>query len=157
MATAGDAPQCDLPFVSKLPQQAEVGRAFAHRDELLPGQQPVGAGPPAAGAERRAARPRRLPRRWAAPWAGPAWSREGSGLSSLSLSLSQDEANSSPPLPRALSPHYGTPENNSLLAGTAGPLMKEKPKRNGARGLEDVRPSVESLLDELESSVPSPV
>ncbi|XP_005863830.2 PREDICTED: paxillin isoform X1 [Myotis brandtii] len=68
-----------------------------------------------------------------------------------------DEANSSPPLPRALSPHYGTPENNSLLAGSAGPLMKEKPKRNGARGLEDVRPSVESLLDELESSVPSPV
>lgn len=35
--------------------------------------------------------------------------------------------------------------------------MKEKPKRNGGRGLEDVRPSVESLLDELESSVPSPV
>ncbi|XP_054568500.1 paxillin isoform X3 [Eptesicus fuscus] len=68
-----------------------------------------------------------------------------------------DEANSSPPLPRALSPHYGTPENNSLLAGNAGPLVKEKPKRNGARGLEDVRPSVESLLDELESSVPSPV
>ncbi|XP_075070983.1 paxillin isoform X1 [Mixophyes fleayi] len=35
--------------------------------------------------------------------------------------------------------------------------LKEKPKRNGARGIEDVRPSVESLLDELESSVPSPV
>lgn len=86
----------------------------------------------------------------------PASSREGSGLSSLSLSLSQDEANASPPLPRALSPHYGTPESNSL-AGSAGPPMKEKPKRNGARGLEDVRPSVESLLDELESSVPSPV
>ncbi|XP_040272444.1 paxillin isoform X2 [Bufo bufo] len=34
---------------------------------------------------------------------------------------------------------------------------KEKPKRNGARGIEDVRPSVESLLDELESSVPAPV
>ncbi|XP_063769210.1 paxillin isoform X4 [Pseudophryne corroboree] len=37
------------------------------------------------------------------------------------------------------------------------PSSKEKPKRNGARGIEDVRPSVESLLDELESSVPSPV
>uniref|UniRef100_A0A8C5LGJ0 Paxillin n=1 Tax=Leptobrachium leishanense TaxID=445787 RepID=A0A8C5LGJ0_9ANUR len=37
------------------------------------------------------------------------------------------------------------------------PPTKEKPKRNGARGIEDVRPSVESLLDELESSVPSPV
>ncbi|CAK6440418.1 unnamed protein product [Pipistrellus nathusii] len=68
-----------------------------------------------------------------------------------------DEANSSPPLPRALSPHYGAPEGNSLLAGGAGPPVKEKPKRGGARGLEDVRPSVESLLDELESSVPSPV
>ncbi|XP_064434559.1 paxillin isoform X5 [Mirounga angustirostris] len=68
-----------------------------------------------------------------------------------------DEANSSPPLPGALSPHYGIPENNSPLGGKAGPLTKEKPKRNGGRGLEDVRPSVESLLDELESSVPSPV
>ncbi|XP_066871464.1 paxillin isoform X13 [Kogia breviceps] len=68
-----------------------------------------------------------------------------------------DEANSSPPLSGALSPHYGIPENNSPLGGKAGPLTKEKPKRNGGRGLEDVRPSVESLLDELESSVPSPV
>ncbi|XP_023415217.2 paxillin isoform X1 [Loxodonta africana] len=68
-----------------------------------------------------------------------------------------DEVNSSPPLPAALSPHYGIPENNSPLGGKAGPLTKEKPKRNGNRGLEDVRPSVESLLDELESSVPSPV
>nr|XP_012611948.2 paxillin isoform X7 [Microcebus murinus] len=68
-----------------------------------------------------------------------------------------DEANTSPPLPGALSPHYGVPENNSPVAGKAGPLTKEKPKRNGGRGLEDVRPSVESLLDELESSVPSPV
>ncbi|XP_062939477.1 paxillin isoform X4 [Cynocephalus volans] len=68
-----------------------------------------------------------------------------------------DEANSSPPLPGALSPHYGILENNSPLGGKAGPLTKEKPKRNGSRGLEDVRPSVESLLDELESSVPSPV
>uniref|UniRef100_A0A2K6FFD8 Paxillin n=1 Tax=Propithecus coquereli TaxID=379532 RepID=A0A2K6FFD8_PROCO len=68
-----------------------------------------------------------------------------------------DEANSSPPLPGALSPHYGVPENNSPVGGKAGPLTKEKPKRNGGRGLEDVRPSVESLLDELESSVPSPV
>ncbi|XP_057348589.1 paxillin isoform X3 [Manis pentadactyla] len=68
-----------------------------------------------------------------------------------------DEDNSSPPLPGALSPHCGIPESNSPLAGKAGPLTKEKPKRNGGRGLEDMRPSVESLLDELESSVPSPV
>ncbi|XP_070331491.1 paxillin isoform X1 [Odocoileus virginianus] len=68
-----------------------------------------------------------------------------------------DEANSSPPLPGALSSHYGVPENSSPLGGKAGPLTKEKPKRNGGRGLEDLRPSVENLLDELESSVPSPV
>ncbi|XP_048198801.1 paxillin isoform X2 [Perognathus longimembris pacificus] len=74
-----------------------------------------------------------------------------------SPSFPADEANSSPPLPGALSPHYGIPENNSPVGSKAGPLTKEKPKRNGGRGLEDVRPSVESLLDELESSVPSPV
>ncbi|KAM9101857.1 paxillin isoform 1-T6 [Sarcophilus harrisii] len=68
-----------------------------------------------------------------------------------------DEASQSPPLPGGLSPHYGVPENNSPVGGKATPPVKEKPKRNGARGLEDVRPSVESLLDELESSVPSPV
>ncbi|XP_045152643.1 paxillin [Echinops telfairi] len=69
-----------------------------------------------------------------------------------------DEANSSPPLPAALSLHYGMPENSSPLGTKAGTPTKEKPTRNGGgRGLEDVRPSVESLLDELESSVPSPV
>ncbi|XP_044540290.1 paxillin-like, partial [Gracilinanus agilis] len=68
-----------------------------------------------------------------------------------------DDANQSPPVPGGLSPHYGIPENNSPLGGKATPPVKEKPKRNGARGLEDLRPSVESLLDELESSVPSPV
>ncbi|XP_010602362.1 paxillin isoform X3 [Fukomys damarensis] len=67
-----------------------------------------------------------------------------------------DEANSSLPLLGALTPPSGIPENNSPVGGKTGP-PKEKPKRNGARGLEDVRPSVESLLDELESSVPSPV
>ncbi|XP_069850838.1 paxillin isoform X4 [Dipodomys merriami] len=74
-----------------------------------------------------------------------------------SPSFPADEANSSPPLPGTLSPHYGIPENNSPLGTKGGPLTKEKPKRNGGRALEDVRPSVESLLDELESSVPSPV
>lgn len=96
------------------------------------------------------------PARTPGPWM-TSGSLEGLGPSSLSLSVSQDEANSSPPLPGALSPHYGIPENNSPLGGKAGTLTKEKPKRNGGRGLEDVRPSVESLLDELESSVPSPV
>uniref|UniRef100_A0A8L2QL86 Paxillin n=1 Tax=Rattus norvegicus TaxID=10116 RepID=A0A8L2QL86_RAT len=83
------------------------------------------------------------------------WGTEGRAI--ILSPFFQDEAESSPPLPGALSPLYGVPESNNLLGGKAGPLMKEKPKRNGGRGLEDVRPSVESLLDELENSVPSPV
>ncbi|NWQ97901.1 PAXI protein, partial [Burhinus bistriatus] len=68
-----------------------------------------------------------------------------------------DEASRSPSLPSVTGPHYVVPESSSLVGGKAAPPTKEKPKRNGARGIEDVRPSVESLLDELESSVPSPV
>ncbi|NXN93576.1 PAXI protein, partial [Rhinopomastus cyanomelas] len=66
-----------------------------------------------------------------------------------------DEASRSPSLPSVTGSHYVVPE--SSVGGKAAPPTKEKPKRNGARGIEDVRPSVESLLDELESSVPSPV
>ncbi|NXG63907.1 PAXI protein, partial [Hemiprocne comata] len=68
-----------------------------------------------------------------------------------------DEASRSPSLPSVTGPHYVVPESSSSVGGKAAPPTKEKPKRNGARGVEDVRPSVESLLDELESSVPSPV
>ncbi|NXD00876.1 PAXI protein, partial [Certhia familiaris] len=68
-----------------------------------------------------------------------------------------DESGRSPSLPSVAGPHYVVPENSSSGGGKAAPPTKEKPKRNGARGIEDVRPSVESLLDELESSVPSPV
>ncbi|NXT06850.1 PAXI protein, partial [Prunella fulvescens] len=68
-----------------------------------------------------------------------------------------DEAGRSPSLPNVAGPHYVVPDNSSSGGGKAAPPTKEKPKRNGARGIEDVRPSVESLLDELESSVPSPV
>ncbi|NXX63149.1 PAXI protein, partial [Scopus umbretta] len=69
-----------------------------------------------------------------------------------------DEARRSPSLPSMTGPHYVVPESSSSsVGGKAAPATKEKPKRNGARGIEDVRPSVESLLDELESSVPSPV
>ncbi|NWS42153.1 PAXI protein, partial [Probosciger aterrimus] len=68
-----------------------------------------------------------------------------------------DEANRSPSLPSVTGPHYVVPESSSSVGEKAAPPTKEKPKRNGARGIEDVRPSVESLLDELESSVPSPV
>ncbi|XP_043571976.1 paxillin-like isoform X9 [Chiloscyllium plagiosum] len=51
---------------------------------------------------------------------------------------------------------YTGQENGTQVAKKVPPPTKEKPKRNGSRGIEDVRPSVESLLDELESSVPSP-
>ncbi|NXL61876.1 PAXI protein, partial [Chordeiles acutipennis] len=68
-----------------------------------------------------------------------------------------DETSRSPSLPSVTGPHYVVPESSSSAGGKAAPPTKEKPKRNGARGIEDVRPSVESLLDELESSVPSPV
>lgn len=75
----------------------------------------------------------------------------------LSAPISSDEAGRSPSLPSVAGPHYVVPESSSSGGGKAAPPTKEKPKRNGARGIEDVRPSVESLLDELESSVPSPV
>ncbi|XP_031448083.1 paxillin isoform X1 [Phasianus colchicus] len=68
-----------------------------------------------------------------------------------------DEVSRSPSLPSVTGPHYVVPESSSSAGGKAAPPTKEKPKRNGGRGIEDVRPSVESLLDELESSVPSPV
>uniref|UniRef100_A0A8C9G2N8 Paxillin n=1 Tax=Pavo cristatus TaxID=9049 RepID=A0A8C9G2N8_PAVCR len=68
-----------------------------------------------------------------------------------------DEVSRSPSLPSVTGPHYVIPESSSSAGGKAAPPTKEKPKRNGGRGIEDVRPSVESLLDELESSVPSPV
>ncbi|XP_034781167.2 paxillin-like isoform X3 [Acipenser ruthenus] len=61
-----------------------------------------------------------------------------------------------PPLPLVSTTHYGVQENGGSAGKKAPPPAKEKPKRSGGRGIEDVRPSVESLLDELESSVPSP-
>ncbi|MGH0163429.1 UNVERIFIED_CONTAM: hypothetical protein FKN15_071379 [Acipenser sinensis] len=61
-----------------------------------------------------------------------------------------------PPLPSVSTTHYGVQENGGSAGKKAPPPAKEKPKRSGGRGIEDMRPSVESLLDELESSVPSP-
>lgn len=62
-----------------------------------------------------------------------------------------------PPLPASSIIHH-IHENGVSTAGKAAPPVMEKPKRSAtARGIEDVRPSVESLLDELESSVPSPM
>ncbi|XP_008296096.1 uncharacterized protein pxnb isoform X2 [Stegastes partitus] len=57
-----------------------------------------------------------------------------------------------PPLPSCSITHY---ENGSAPDILVSPPPQEKPKRNGTR-LEEARPTVESLLDELEGSVPSP-
>uniref|UniRef100_H3D0A1 Paxillin n=1 Tax=Tetraodon nigroviridis TaxID=99883 RepID=H3D0A1_TETNG len=62
-----------------------------------------------------------------------------------------------PPLPSSSIIHQ-IHENGVSPAGRTAPATLEKPKRGGAgRVMEDARPSVESLLDELESSVPSPI
>ncbi|KAJ8285788.1 hypothetical protein GJAV_G00030960 [Gymnothorax javanicus] len=72
--------------------------------------------------------------------------------STPSFPISEEAA---PPLPSCSITHY-TQENGGSVPVKVPPPTKEKPKRNGARGIDDVRPSVESLLDELESSVPNP-
>lgn len=68
-----------------------------------------------------------------------------------------DETTRTPSLPSGTGSHYGIPENTTSLNTKPAAPVKEKPKRNGGHDIEDVCPSVESLLDELESSVPSPV
>lgn len=57
-----------------------------------------------------------------------------------------------PPLPSCSITHY---ENGSAPEIIVSPSPLEKPKRNGTR-LNEGRPTVETLLDELEGSVPSP-
>ncbi|GLD69978.1 paxillin-like isoform X2 [Lates japonicus] len=67
------------------------------------------------------------------------------------------EEEAAPPLPASSIIHH-IHENGVSTAGKAAPPVMEKPKRSAtARAIEDVRPSVENLLDELESSVPSPM
>ncbi|MEQ2270439.1 hypothetical protein XENORESO_009942, partial [Xenotaenia resolanae] len=62
-----------------------------------------------------------------------------------------------PPLP-ASSTNRHIQENGVSAPSKAPPPFLEKPKRVvAARDIEDARPSVESLLDELESSVPTPI
>ncbi|XP_077163343.1 paxillin isoform X1 [Paroedura picta] len=70
---------------------------------------------------------------------------------------STDEATRTPSLPSGTGSHGGILENTTSLNTKPAAPVKEKPKRNGGQDIEDVCPSVESLLDELESSVPSPV
>ncbi|XP_034022954.1 uncharacterized protein LOC117507239 isoform X1 [Thalassophryne amazonica] len=67
------------------------------------------------------------------------------------------EEEAPPPLP-ASSIIHGVQENGFSTTNKVAPPVLEKPKRSATpRGIEDVRPSVESLLDELESSVPTPI
>lgn len=77
----------------------------------------------------------------------------------ISFCSATEEA--APPLPSVI---HQIHENGVSTSGKVVPPVLEKPKRGGggggggaARGIDDVRPSVESLLDELESSVPSPM
>uniref|UniRef100_A0A3B4XU38 Paxillin-like n=2 Tax=Seriola lalandi dorsalis TaxID=1841481 RepID=A0A3B4XU38_SERLL len=58
-----------------------------------------------------------------------------------------------PPLPSCSITHY---ENGGGPDIMVSPPPQEKPKRNGTERLDETRPTVESLLDELEGSVPSP-
>ncbi|XP_019736691.1 proteoglycan 4-like isoform X2 [Hippocampus comes] len=65
------------------------------------------------------------------------------------------EEEAAPPLPAGVVVQ-SIQENGVSLPSQDSPPLLEKPTRSAAvRGIEDVRPSVESLLDELESSVPS--
>ncbi|XDV21483.1 hypothetical protein PO909_026576 [Leuciscus waleckii] len=61
-----------------------------------------------------------------------------------------------PPKPASNAQRY-VPENGVSSVVKAPPPKLEKPKRSAlGRDIEDVRPSVESLLNDLESSVPAP-
>lgn len=64
--------------------------------------------------------------------------------------VSTEEA--APPLPSCSITHY---ENGGGLDITVSPPARETPRRNGTRP-DEGRPTVESLLDELEETVPSP-
>ncbi|XP_063171854.1 paxillin isoform X1 [Candoia aspera] len=68
-----------------------------------------------------------------------------------------DEAPGIPSRPGGTGSHYSLLENTTTLNAQPTAPVKEKPKWNGGPGVEEACPSVESLLDELESSVPSPV
>ncbi|MCJ8735099.1 hypothetical protein PDJAM_G00242870 [Pangasius djambal] len=59
-----------------------------------------------------------------------------------------------PPLPPSSSARYI--QENGAHSGIT-PAAKDKPQRNGTKGPEEGRPTVESLLNELESSIPAPM
>uniref|UniRef100_A0A672KRU7 Paxillin-like n=1 Tax=Sinocyclocheilus grahami TaxID=75366 RepID=A0A672KRU7_SINGR len=68
-----------------------------------------------------------------------------------SYSTTEDVA---PPLPPCSVAHY-IQENGAHPGITLTPAAQDKPQRNGTKGTDDGRPTVESLLNDLESSVPS--
>ncbi|XP_052460938.1 uncharacterized protein LOC128019031 isoform X1 [Carassius gibelio] len=68
-----------------------------------------------------------------------------------SYSTTEDAA---PPLPPCSVAHY-IQENGAHPGIALTPAAQDKPQRNGTKGTEDGRSTVESLLNELESSVPS--
>lgn len=70
-------------------------------------------------------------------------------VSSLVFHFTEEAA---PPLPSCSITHF---ENGGAPEILVSPPSQEKSKRNGAK-LEESRPTVKSLLDELEGSVPSP-
>ncbi|KAM9476204.1 uncharacterized protein pxnb isoform 2-T2 [Clarias gariepinus] len=59
-----------------------------------------------------------------------------------------------PPLPPSSSAHYI--QENGAQSGIS-PAAKDKSHRNGTKGPEEGRPTVESLLNELEGSIPAPM
>ncbi|OCT98221.1 paxillin S homeolog isoform X4 [Xenopus laevis] len=72
-------------------------------------------------------------------------------------SLSSDDLIRSMPQPVAPAPLFSALDSSGSACMKNVQPSSEKPNRNGTQGIEDVRPSVESLLDELENSVPPPV
>uniref|UniRef100_A0A8C7IF49 Paxillin b n=1 Tax=Oncorhynchus kisutch TaxID=8019 RepID=A0A8C7IF49_ONCKI len=101
------------------------------------------------------------------PSAGAMSSPLGSNLSELDrllLELNAVQQNSpsfptteetAPPLPSCSITNY-VQQNGGPPDIMVSPPVQEKPKQNGTRVVEDGRPTVESLLDELEGSVPNP-
>lgn len=133
----------------QLPKQTEVVRIVHGRHDLGARQQPVGARPSSSGAQRRAAEFSFLRHQWYVHAAASLTSCLSCPHSAV-CRVSTEEA--APPLPSCSFSHY---ENGGGPDITVIPPPQEKPRRNGTRP-DETRPTVESLLDELEGSVASP-
>lgn len=147
VAVCNAASPCLSPW--QLPKQTEVVRLVHGHHDLGARQQPVGARPSSSGAQRRAAEFSFLRHQWYVH-AAPSLTSCLSCPHSAVRRVSTEEA--APPLPSCSFSHY---ENGGGPDITVSPPPQEKPRRNGTRP-DETRPTVESLLDELEGSVPSP-